>query len=446
MPLLAGPADSVTVGWSNGFRIEDKRDRSLYYLRLRFAFQLRYTYLWFDESIVDNSGDNWSNFYLRRCRLFADGHAPNRDWKYLLHLQLEPSSTVNLHDAYVQWQRFDWCRFQFGRMKIPYGLEYWQSGFAQNGVERTIFSGETDVDGRARDVFLYKIGRFWPGGNQAFSVSRHQLVGTLFPAGGLLLYRSQGINANGEVPVPGLNQESTLQYWIGIFNGRDTQGFTNPTDRMLYSLRLGYAPLGKWNLTVQGDPLKIMQPRFVLLISFCTYTDRASKQYDSTTGEFVDSASYQVRDYGYNLAGLFRYQGFSVDLEYGFENFDMMGNTAATNGNYDRLGGRINLGYFLVSTKCEAVFKWAYVERIHNNSQPASLYTGLGLVTTTRGDAVERNLQEYTWGINFYLHGNNQKICLDYSYLLRHLSSVDAGVSINDQHDHRMRLMYQQVF
>lgn len=437
---------SVTVRWNNGFRIEDKTDSNLYYLRLRFGFQFRYTYLWFDPHIIQNDGGNWSNFYLRRARLFVDGNAPSRDWKYLFHLQLEPTGKVNLHDASVQWQKFRWGRFQFGRMKIPYGLEYLQSAFSLNGVERTLFSGETDVDGKAKDMFGNRILRFWPGGNANFPVGGHLLEGTLFPVGGMMLYRSQGININGALHVPGFNDESLVQYWIGVFNGRDTQGFSNPTDRMLYALRFAYAPLGEWNLTVQGDRIYSVQPKFVFLFSLYTYTDIASKRYDPPKGELVESMGYDIRDMGYNLAALLRFRGFSVDIEYGFEKFDQLGNTPETGGSYDRLGGRINLGYFLVPGTWEVAFKWAYLERIRDNNKRASLYTGLGLVETKQGMAVEKSLHQYTAGINFYLHGNNQKICLDYSFLVRDLSPANPGPSVDNQQDNRVRLMYQQIF
>ncbi len=437
--------ESVTVKWQNGFRIMDKGAEDFYYLRLRVAFQFRYTYMWLDDYIPENSDYNWNNFFLRRLRLFADGNAPSKDWKYFLHIQLEPKSKVNVPDAYVQWQRYRFCRIQFGRMKIPYGLEYWQSGFAQNGVERTIFSGETDVDGKAKDIFGNKIDRFWPGGNANFPVSGHTLKGTLFPVGGLMLYRSQGVDLNGDIHVPGFNDQGTFQYWVGVFNGRDTQGFANPTDQMLYSVRVAYAPLGKWNLFHQGDWPNTQSPKVVFLASFASYTDTASQYYDTALDDYVDK-DYGIRDTGYNLAVLLRYRGFSVDLEYGWENFNMQGETADNRDDYDRLGGRVNIGYFLVPSKWEIVFKWAYLERIHDNDRLSSLRTGLGLVETEDGEAVERNLQQYTVGINWYLHGHNQKIALDYSYMLRVLKGVDPAVHVDDQHDYRVRLMYQHFF
>jgi len=449
LALTAGPAaaeSGVTVLWEDGFRIVDKQDEHLYYLRLRLGFQFRYTYGIFDDCILSNAEHDWSNFFLRRARLFADGNAPNRDWYYFFQVQLEPQAKVNLTDAYVRWQKLDVFRIWLGRGKIPYGLEFWQSGFAQNGVERTIFTGETDSDGKAQDVFGDKILRFWPGGNALFPVSGHVLEGTLYPVGGMTLYRSQGVYLEGDVPVPGFGGLPLFQYWAGVFNGRDTQGFANDTADMLYSLRLAYAPFGETSLTVQGDLPTSQRLKAAFLFSTYYYKDEADLMYDSVTEEYVVDR-YDIQDYGFNLAALFRYRGFSADLEFANESFDQLGDLPDNSNDFERLGGRINLGYFLLPDRFEVVFKWAYLERIHDNDEEASLQTGLGLVETCNGTAVEKYLQQYTVGLNLYLHGNNQKIATDYSLLTRGLEAVDpGGPNVQNQLDHRFRLMFQLFF
>ncbi len=450
LTLLSGTAsaklsDGVTLQWNNGLRIQDRSDDLLYYLRLRLGFQFRYTYLHFDDHILSNDED-WNNFMFRRLRLWFDGSFPNRDWKYFLQLQLEPAGSVNALDAWLQWQRFPWGRIQLGRMKIPYGLEFWQSGFALNGVERTIFSGETDVDGKAKDVFGNSLGRFWPGSNAIFPGSCQMVEGTLFPVGGMTLYRSQGVDINGDVRVPGFSDESRLEYWLGLFNGRDTQGFSNPTDQLLYSFRLAYEPCGPYNLTLQGDWAFSEEPVTAFLVSFYSYTDTAWKRYDFSQAQLVPTDEYDIWDLGYDLAAIFRYRGFSLDLEFAWERFHAQGDTLETDGTYDRLGGRVNIGYFFLIRRLEATFKFAYLERILNNTVLDSLFTGLGLVDTDQGMAVEKNLQQYTWGLNYYFHGNNQKFCLDYSLLVRDLASAVPGRPMDNQVDHRVRLMFQQLF
>ncbi len=156
---------------------------------------------------------------------------------------------------------------------------------------------------------------------------------------------------------------------------------------------------------------------------------------------------YDIQDYGFNLAAHFRYRGFSADLEFANENFDQLGDLPDNSNDFERLGGRINLGYFLLPDRFEVVFKWAYLERIHDNDKEASLQTGLGLVETCNGTAVEKYLQQYTVGLNLYLHGNNQKIATDYSLLTRGLEAADpGGPHVPNQQDHRIRIMFQQFF
>jgi len=133
--------------WKNGFRIEYKNPEKNreYRFRFRTGIQLRYTYLSRDEDF-SGGNENYSSFNMRRLRFFVDGTAPNRDWKYYVHVQLEPKSKVNVHDAFVIWKKYaPFFKVQFGRMKIPaMSMEYWQSGFKQNGTDRTIFTDDSE--------------------------------------------------------------------------------------------------------------------------------------------------------------------------------------------------------------------------------------------------------------------------------------------------------------
>jgi hypothetical protein len=410
--------------------------------RIRAAVQFRYSYLWFDKDIAENNED-WSNFFMRRLRLFFDGNIPNKDWQYFLHIQLEPRNDVNVHDGYIQWQHFSFARLQFGRMKIPYGLEFCQSGFLLNGVERTIFSGETDVDGKARDIFGNRLSPFWPGGNANFPVSGHTLSGTLFPVGGLMLYRSQGINVNGDINVFG--QKGFFQYWLGVYNGRDTQGGWNHTNDMLYVARVAINPFGKYNLFNQGDLDYSLSPKLSFLLSGYQYQDRANSYYDDEGKGYEEK--YDIKDYGFNVASLFRYRGFSIDAEFGWETFEQKGDKICNDNSWERLGYRFNLGYFFIPKKWEITTKFAYVERLRDNTKADSLLSGLGLIEMSDGImGVEKDLQQYTIGINWYIYGHAMKISADYSYLVRNLAAAEPFYSIDDQHDHRLRLMYQFHF
>ncbi len=158
----------IQAGYDKGFYIKTPDDN--FFLKTNLFLQFRYTYLDFDRTVNANDED-WSNFFVRRARVIFSGNAPNKDWTYFFHIQLEPTSAVNLHDAYVTWKKYPYAQVQFGRSKLPYGLHFWQSAIYLNGVERSIFSGETDVDSKedSRNLFQRVVGRKYGLGFGSFS-------------------------------------------------------------------------------------------------------------------------------------------------------------------------------------------------------------------------------------------------------------------------------------
>jgi outer membrane murein-binding lipoprotein Lpp len=435
---------SLQAGYDKGFFIKTPDEN--FTLKTNVQIQFRYTYLDFDRKVNTNS-ENWSNFYMRRARLFFTGNAPNKDWTYYLHIQLEPqigasaTSGVNLNDAYVTWKKYPYAQVQFGRAKIPYGLAFLQSATMLNGVERSFFSGETDVDGK-EDT------RKWPGGNANFQVSTEDAT-TKYPVGGLNLFRSQGIQMQGDINL--FNKDSFLQYWAGVYNGRNTKGTVNVDSSLLWVGKISINPLGKTNLSQQGDLDYSKDPKISFLVSGARYTDRLA-QYRGTADAGPDgygdavSAIYDIVGTDYDLAALFRYRGFSLDTEYAHENFKQNRNNGYE---WDRFGYHFNAGYFIVPKKLEVVSRYAYVERVKDNDRTKSLTSGLGLVSVDGGtfNAVEDDLMEYSAGINYYFDGHRLKFSTDYSYLVRELSPAVAGAgSISDQHDNRIRTMFQLFY
>ncbi len=437
--VIEATKKGIQAGYDKGFYIKTPDENFL--LKTNILLQFRYTYLSFDKTVNAND-ENWSNFFVRRARVFFSGNAPNKDWAYYFHIQLEPSSAVNLHDAYVTWKKYPYAQVQFGRSKIPYGLHFWQSASQLNGVERSIFSGETDADGKA-DL------RKWPGGNANFQVNNDDSV-TKFPLGGFHLYRSQGVQLQGDIDLFG--QNGFLQYWAGIYNGRNTKDTPNLDSSHLWVGRISINPLGKYNLLQQGDLDYSKTPKVCFLISGFSNTDKLTKYRSDTTDADNDgygdskSAIYDIKGTGYNLAGLFRYRGFSTDAEYGYDRLKQERSGGYT---WDRFGYRVDAGYFLIPKKFEVVARHAYVERLKDNTKEKSLSSGLGLVSVNGGtnNAIEDNLREYTVGLNYYLHGHNLKLSVDYSYLMRELTPVPtATVPVDDQHDNRFRTMVQFYF
>jgi len=418
----------LQAGYNKGFYIKTKDDNFL--LKTNVFVQFRYTYLDFDK-IVDANSENWSNFFMRRARVIFSGNAPNQDWTYFIHIQLEPTSAVNLHDAYVTWKKYPYAQIQFGRSKLPYGLHFWQSAIYLNGVERSIFSGETDVNSK------------WPGGNANFPVSTEDSV-TKFPVGGFNLFRSQGVQMQGDVNL--FDREGFLQYWGGVYNGRDSKGLANLDSKMLWVGRISVNPFGKYNLLQEGDIDYSVTPKVCFLGSVYHDTDRLNQIRSSTDGTAKSVPSYDVTGTGYDLAALLRYRGFSLDAEYGYDRFEQERSGGNT---WDRFAYRFDAGYFVVPKKFEVVARYAYVVRMDDNNVAKSLASGLGLVSINGGknNAIEKNLQEFTVGLNYYLYGNNIKFFVDYSLLRREFSPV-PGLTVprDDQHDNRIRSMAQFYF
>ncbi|OGW40256.1 MAG: hypothetical protein A2Y97_05740 [Nitrospirae bacterium RBG_13_39_12] len=423
----------LQAGYDKGFYIKTADEK--FFLKTNLFLQFRYTYLPFDRTVNANDED-WSNFFLRRARVVFSGNAPNKDWTYFFHIQLEPTGFVNLHDGYVTWKKYPYAQVQFGRSKLPYGLHFWQSAIYLNGIERSIFSGETDPDGK-EDT------KKWPGGNANFQVSNEDSV-TKFPLGGLHLFRSQGVQLQGDINL--FEQDGFLQYWAGVYNGRNSKGLPNHDSGHLWVGRISINPFGKYNLIQQGDIDYNETPKVCFLVSGFHDTDRLNKVRSSADGKELSVDSYDYKGSGYNLAALFRYRGFSADAEYGYERFEQDRSGGDT---WDRFGYRLDAGYFIIPKKFEVVARYAYVERLEDNTLAKSFASGLNPVSVNGGtnNAIEDNLQEYTVGLNYYFYNHNLKLFVDYSYLTREFILVPGStVSVDDQHDNRYRAMMQFYF
>ncbi|HQU33450.1 MAG TPA: porin [Thermoanaerobaculaceae bacterium] len=422
--------NALKAAYNNGFNLTTANKK--FELRITAAIQYRYTYMQYDHKIKGNE-ENYSNFYMRRARLWFAGYAYNPKFTYYFHLQLEPMSAVNLHDAWLQYQFSDLFAIGVGRNKIPYGTEFLASGFGLNFIDRSIMYGETDINaggGYSK----------WPGGGtQGFGLCAEQ-PNTGFPVGGLSLFRSQGISATG---MKHFKNGSAFQYEAGVWNGRDTKGASNAADNHLFAARLGYYPLGWINWLNQGDVDYTESFKIGILGSAYTDSKLHSKDAAGTT-----VANYKTDDSGYNLSVLSRYKGFSADLEWGTETFDLNRNITGPT-TFDREAWRAAFGYFIVPTRIELVARYAQIERLKDPTPQAVTNSGLGFVSVKVGSAyvsaMEKQLNEITAGINFYFNKHQHKLFFDVSSLTREFARYQ-GTKPSNQSDKRFRSMVQFKF
>jgi hypothetical protein len=414
--------------YDNGFKLSSRDNR--FSLKLYGAIQFRYTLLDYDRLVAGNS-TTYSNFFLRRARVWLQGHAYDPRLSYYIHIQLEPTRTVNAHDVWLEYQLNDLVRLGVGRNKIAYGLEFLNSGFSLNFVDRSVMYGETDIDSTTdRDAS-------YPGGGTArFANTSFSDIG--FATGGMTLYRSQGVQLRGH---RGSDTSSTFEYQAGIWQGRSTLGASNASNRHLFSLRVGYYPWGFVDWIHQGDGTS--SPGYKLGMTGSTY--RTS----STRGGGFDED-------GINIALMNRYKGFSADFEWAREHYDFQN----LHDDLEREGWRAHFGYFVRAETVELVARLSEIQRLKNPTYENATVSGLGVASLTdlEGESIglERSIQEATIGLNWFRNDwHRHKLQFDLTRFVRQFAAdPDAMIDgqlrpitrARDQVDYRFRALVQLKF
>lgn len=424
------PAENpVRVSYDKGFRLISRDGK--FALRLNGLLQVRYTYVDYDPLIRYNQED-YSNFYVRRARLFFTGHAGSPRFTYLFQAQLEPNQGLNASDLWVEYEFSDLLRLGAGRNKISYGLEFLNSGSALGMVDRSVLNGETDID--LGDPSLP--GPRYPGGGTT-RFGLNWKADTGFATGGLNLNRSQGIQLRGQ---RGSASTPTIEYQVGIWQGRATTSLSNGSNRHLAAIRVGYHPWGFVDWKIVGDVGDT--PDFKLGVFGSAYENA-----EESPSPFDES--------GYNLAAIAHYRGWSVDVEWGSESFDY----EVFADDFEREGHRVAVGWFVVPSRLEVRARFAEITRMADPTYQKAVDSGLGVSEVWNGEdwkpALESSISEISAALSYYLLGWRNKVAVDVSRLQRQFAS-DPNAVINgvptpiekapDQVDYRVRLMVQLVF
>ncbi|MCG6950365.1 MAG: OprO/OprP family phosphate-selective porin [Acidobacteria bacterium] len=433
-PVAANEAAENTqkplrVFYDQGFRLASTD--GAFSLRLNGLLQMRYSFVDYDPKVRFNHED-YSNFFVRRARLYFSGQAGSPRFTYFIHIQLEPTQGINANDLWVEYKFSDLVQLGGGRMKISYGLEFMNSGSALGMVERSLMYGETDIDLGS----VSKEGPRYPGGGtDRFALSSYAHTG--FATGGMTLYRSQGVQLRGH---RGSDSTPTFEYQIGLWQGRSTTSLSNGGGGHLLALRVGYHPWGFVDWRVVGDVSET--PDFKLGVIGSMYTNTSE-----TVTEFDER--------GYNLAAVARFRGWSIDAEWGTEIYDF----AAFADDFEREGWRVAAGWYVVPNKLEVRIRRAAITRLKDPTYRAANESGLGTPQVTDGvewvPAIEAEISETSAAVSYRLFGWRNKVALDVSRLVRTFAA-DPDAVVNGvptpiakapaQVDYRVRTMVQLVF
>ena len=421
--------NNLKVFYDRGFRFNSRDGK--FALRMNGLLQVRHTYVDYDPEIRYNQQD-YSNFYVRRARLFFTGHAGSPRFTFLFQAQLEPTQGLNANDLWVEYEFSDLVRLGAGRNKISYGLEFMNSGSALGMIDRSVLSGETDID--LGDPTTP--GPRYPGGG-TYRFGLNWLADTGFATGGLDLYRSQGIQLRGQ---QGTSSSPTIEYQVGLWQGRGTNSLSNGGNRHLVAVRVGYHPWGFVDWKVVGD---LADTRFFKIgVIASAYFNAEESPYD-----FDESGS--------NLAAIAHYRGWSLDLEWGTENFDY----EVFADDFDREGFRAAVGWFVLPSRLEVRARYAEITRMVDPTYQKAVESGLGVPEVWDGDAwapaLEGSISEISAAMSYFLPGWRNKVAFDFSRLVRQFAADPYAVidgraapieKAPDQVDYRWRVMVQLVF
>ncbi len=234
----AGPAWRLAGRYGEGQGIESEDGE--HGLSVRVRAQVRSTVLASGQEDRSPSAD----FQVRRMRVSFDGHAfgPLVTWRVQLAfaaLDVDPVAPLPLRDAFLTLAPARDLSLRVGQMKLPFGRQRVVSSGSLQLVERSIVTGELNLD---RDV-------------------------------GVMLFSDDLGGLGGR-----------LGYHVGVFGG-DGRNRVAPGSGLLYAARLVYRPLGGERMKRDLDEVDFERGGARLEVgvsgAFNQRTDRAR----STTGE-----------------------------------------------------------------------------------------------------------------------------------------------------------------
>lgn len=352
------------------------------------------------------SANDVSNFEGRRLRMKIGGHGYKPWIKYYFEVDTQPSRSVNSgndRSRIIDW-RLDvqpWEEFgiRVGQWKINYNRERVDSSGRQQFVERSIVNRQFTID---RQVGVMAQGRLFKG--------------TL----------------------------ADVRYYAGVFNG-EGRATNNPDDNFMYMGRVQWNFLGrdlKWR---QSDVKRHRKPTGSLAFAAAQNTGTCTRWSSSGCGNLSAFTSptaaiaagqleqFNIDQYVQEFA--FKWNGLSLQQEYHWKNIQDSGTVAMTSGRthswegaYGQVGYFFNEIFSAVPEGLEVAFRYAFTDET-DASAPQRL------------TIPQNHRKEYTWAVNYFIAGHNNKLTFDVSYLT--LRDASSGLFYDDE---RVRLQWDISF
>jgi len=376
----AGLAPDLDMGYKKGFYLKSLDGR--FSAKLNNRIQIKYQYTDRDIGTDGAPEEDESTFDFRRIRTKIHGHAFNENIQYMLDWD-SAADDVDLRDAYVNITYLPWANVRAGQASV-YSRQFLSSSSALQLVDRAEVSGE----------FIFQ-------GDD----------------------RKRGVTIHSKKILDG-----KIDYQVGVYNPQ-TRATDNTTNTMLYLARGSYYPFGPYVSYKESD--------FEYTESFKAHIgggmgfEQIGINEDSDKDE-VDQTQF-IGELG------FKYRGLSIVSEYHnrkrkvldpLEGDEAGFATALPRGEslHDQ-GFFVQGGYFIVPEKLEIAGRYELIDFDNQNPESGTL----GLVD---------NKRFYAAGLNYFLHGRDHKIQINYIHSEEELS----GPFFGDNNENVFLTQYQIQF
>jgi len=376
--------EGFTAGWTDGKFIIQSSDGN-FLLHPWLQFQLRNTTTWgIDRKQPNNNDDIENGFEVRRLKIGIDGNAFSKDLTYAFQWQVDrKSGTPGLEDAWVKYQFSDQWAIRGGQFKDPLAHDSLVSSKRFLTNERSF----------TNDYFS-------PADNYIQGVS--------------VVYGNSQMPLHAEAA---FTDGANIVEFASVLNRSNyNQNFRDfPTNNADYgaAMRAEYLVMGDWK---DYDDYTAMGTKTPLLVIGAggDYTEIGH------AGFFTHTVDAQYE----HPSGLALYGAY-----YGKYTKDNPAGTGVT-GTQDLYdwGALAQIGY-MINRKWEIFGRYGYLH-LDGDVVPAGF---------------DNEVNEFTFGTNYYLHGHNAKVTLDIGYLPNGspLSDDGAGILGNKDPDFYLRGQFQ---
>jgi len=377
--VKAGLSPNLEMGYNKGFYFKTLDDKFSAKLRNRMQYKYQYT----DRDIGTDGfpNEDESTFDFRRIRTKISGNAYGKNVKYKIEWD-SSTDDVDLRDAYVNITSLSWANILAGQTTV-FTRQYLSSSSTLQMIDRASVSDEFRFQGDER---------------------------------------KRGIAIHSKKILDG-----KFDYLAGVYNptGRSTD---NTINTMLYMARASYYPFGPYVSYTESD-LEYTESFKAHIAGGIGFEQIGQNESDS--GESEIDQTQLLGEFG------FKYRGLSLVGEYHnrkrkvldpLETADLGTAVSAKESLHDQ-GFFVQGGYFIIPKKLEIAGRY---ELIDYDSQNPSFGTS-GLLD---------NICSYTAGLNYFLHGRDHKIQINY----KHRDVGLSGAYLGDSNENFFLTQYQICF